>query len=110
MGAFGFFFLRLVVSNVIWFDYPNSLQYIITRLLVPYTGLLVDLRGRAEGRCSKLSSSVCDVVLSLVIPRAGVMLSWSLFCSTNFCTNGMQAAAVKQNSSWNYPKSLVQSE
>lgn len=45
-----------------------------------------------------------------MIPRAGLTLSWSLFCGTNLSTNGMQVKTIRQNSSWNYPKSLVQSE
>lgn len=45
-----------------------------------------------------------------MIPRPGTMLTWNLFCSTNLSTNGTQAETIRQNSSWNYPKSLVQSE
>lgn len=45
-----------------------------------------------------------------MIPKAGVMLTWSLFCGTNLSTNGVQAETIRQNFSWSYPKSLVQSE
>lgn len=62
------------------------------------------------GRSGKLSYSACDTISSLVIPRAWLIITMSLFCSTNLSTNGMQAETVRQNSSQNYPKSPVQSK
>ena len=106
------FFLRYLLLHI-WFDLA-TLEQLFTihyhRVIGSPQRDLGWSRGRTEGRCSKLSSSVCVTVSTLVIPSAGVMLSWSLFCSTNLSTNGMQAETIRQYSSWNYPKSLVQFE